>query len=221
MELGEKLRQARLEAGLSQRALCGDRITRNMLSQIENGSARPSMPTLAYLAGRLGKSVSYFLDGLTAEGDLLLQAHLRLLQAEQAMAEGRTLYAKELLKTPMEEELLELRRSWLLARLTPGDALPNLDELLYLKALSLHSRGDDRRALALLEGMEKQAPESLLLQGRIYLAQGDAARARPLLEGAEALPEALPLLEQCCSALGDYKAAYFYACKGRDQVSSK
>ena len=32
MELGEKLRLARLEAGLSQRALCGDEITRNMLS---------------------------------------------------------------------------------------------------------------------------------------------------------------------------------------------
>ena len=34
MELGEKLRRARLEAGFSQRALCGDEITRNMLSQI-------------------------------------------------------------------------------------------------------------------------------------------------------------------------------------------
>ena len=62
MELGEKLRDARLEAGLSQRQLCGDVITRNMLSQIENGSARPSMPTLQYLASRLGKSVGYFLE---------------------------------------------------------------------------------------------------------------------------------------------------------------
>lgn len=62
MELGEKLRQARLEAGLSQRQLCGEEITRNMLSQIENGSAKPSMGTLVYLAGRLGKPVSYFLD---------------------------------------------------------------------------------------------------------------------------------------------------------------
>lgn len=62
MELGEKLKQARLEAGLSQRQLCGDTITRNMLSQIENGSAKPSMSTLRYLAGRLGKSVSWFLE---------------------------------------------------------------------------------------------------------------------------------------------------------------
>lgn len=62
MELGEKLRHARLAAGLSQRQLCGEVITRNMLSQIENGAARPSMDTLRYLAGRLGKSVSFFLE---------------------------------------------------------------------------------------------------------------------------------------------------------------
>ena len=62
MELGEKLRLTRLEAGLSQRALCGDEITRNMLSRIENGAARPSMKTLGCLAARLGKPVSYFLE---------------------------------------------------------------------------------------------------------------------------------------------------------------
>ena len=62
MELGEKLRIARQEAGLSQRQLCGQIITRNMLSQIEHGTARPSMETLRALASRLGKPVSYFLE---------------------------------------------------------------------------------------------------------------------------------------------------------------
>lgn len=62
MELGEKLRQARVEAGLTQRQLCGEEITRNMLSQIEHGTAKPSMKTLQFLAARLGKGVSYFLE---------------------------------------------------------------------------------------------------------------------------------------------------------------
>ena len=62
MELGKRLKQVRLEAGLSQRQLCGDLITRNMLSQIENGSARPSMDTLRQLAARLGKPMGYFLE---------------------------------------------------------------------------------------------------------------------------------------------------------------
>ena len=62
MELGQRIKNARLESGLSQRQLCGDMVTRNMLSQIENGSARPSMDTLAYFAQRLGKPVSFFLE---------------------------------------------------------------------------------------------------------------------------------------------------------------
>lgn len=62
MELGKRIKQARLEKGLSQRQLCGDEITRNMLSQIENGSAKPSMATLGYLARQLGKPISYFLE---------------------------------------------------------------------------------------------------------------------------------------------------------------
>lgn len=62
MELGEKIKALRQEKGLSQRQLCGEFMTRNMLSQIENGSARPSMDTLAYLAAQLGKSVSFFLE---------------------------------------------------------------------------------------------------------------------------------------------------------------
>ena len=62
MELGQKLKAARIEAGLSQRQLCQDIITRNMLSQIENGSARPSMGTLRALCARLGKPMSLFVE---------------------------------------------------------------------------------------------------------------------------------------------------------------
>ena len=65
MDLGQRIKQARLDAGLSQRQLCGDRLTRNMLSLIENGSARPSMDTLQYLARQLGKPISFFLEEQT------------------------------------------------------------------------------------------------------------------------------------------------------------
>lgn len=76
MELGEKLRQARLEAGLSQRQLCGDHITRNMLSLIEHGTAKPSMDTLKLLAARLGKPVSFFLeeDALSSPNQSIMEA---------------------------------------------------------------------------------------------------------------------------------------------------
>ena len=60
--LGQRLKEARIAAGLSQRQLCGEEITRNMLSQIESGKARPSMQTLPYLAQQLGKPISWFLE---------------------------------------------------------------------------------------------------------------------------------------------------------------
>ena len=82
MELGAKIKQARLEAGLSQRQLCGDTITRNMLSLIESGRARPSMDTLSYLAGQLGKPVSYFLEeqAVLPEREELVKTRLALAQ---------------------------------------------------------------------------------------------------------------------------------------------
>ena len=84
MELGEKLRLARLEAGLSQRALCGDEITRNMLSRIENGAARPSMKTLGCLAARLGKPVSYFL-----EEDTVCSPNQEIMTAVRQLFDGK------------------------------------------------------------------------------------------------------------------------------------
>ena len=77
MEIGQRLKEARLAAGLSQRQLCGEVITRNMLSQIENGSARPSMDTLQYLAGELGKPVGYFLEEETASQNQKLMEKAR------------------------------------------------------------------------------------------------------------------------------------------------
>ena len=58
MTLGERIKRSRLDRGMSQKALAGEQITRNMLSQIENGQATPSMKTLQYLAERLDVSPS-------------------------------------------------------------------------------------------------------------------------------------------------------------------
>lgn len=66
--LGVKIKQLRKSKKMTQAALAGDIITRNMLSSIENGAANPSIKTLEYLAERLGVSVSYLLSD---EEDLL------------------------------------------------------------------------------------------------------------------------------------------------------
>ena len=89
MDIGSKLRQARIEAGLSQRQLCEGIVTRNMLSQIENGSARPSMDTLALFASRLGKTVGFFLGEPVASGNAGC-----IKNARQAYSRGDILAAK-------------------------------------------------------------------------------------------------------------------------------
>ena len=85
MDLGQRLKQARLDAGLSQRQLCQDTITRNMLSQIENGSARPSMDTLRILAGRLQKPISYFLEEQVVSPNQAIITKARALPPRQVL----------------------------------------------------------------------------------------------------------------------------------------
>ena len=259
MALGEKLLQARQEAGLSQRQLCGEMITRNMLSQIEHGTARPSMDTLRYLAARLGKPMSYFLE----EEDTVLPNWPRIRRArsafaredgtgvldalkdyeapdeifdseyerlrfwaytalaQQALAEGKKLYARQLLEqagTPEGEGEL---RCWVLLMGEAGEELaqlasrlPSMDEELRLRSHAALRQGELNRAAALLDSVESQDSQWSLLRGRIYLAQQLWQQARECLENAHAAYpwETAPLLEQCCRELGDFKAAYEYAC---------
>lgn len=60
--LGQKIKNARLAMGMTQKELCGGDITRNMLSRIETGDAYPSLETLCLLASRLGLPPGYFID---------------------------------------------------------------------------------------------------------------------------------------------------------------
>ena len=52
--LGERLRQLRVGAGLTQGQLAGDRFSKEYISQIERGKTRPTAETIEWLALRLG-----------------------------------------------------------------------------------------------------------------------------------------------------------------------
>ena len=62
MTLGEKIKKARKEKKLTQNALVKDKITRNMLSQIESGNANPSLDTIKFLAERLSLPTAYLIS---------------------------------------------------------------------------------------------------------------------------------------------------------------
>jgi transcriptional regulator with XRE-family HTH domain len=60
--IGQRIRAARLRAGLTQQQLAGDRYTKAYVSALETGIARPSMVALRYLSERLGLPASHFID---------------------------------------------------------------------------------------------------------------------------------------------------------------
>jgi transcriptional regulator with XRE-family HTH domain len=60
--IGERIRTARKQAGLTQQQLAGERYTKAYVSALENAHIRPSMVALDFLAGRLGTTASRLLE---------------------------------------------------------------------------------------------------------------------------------------------------------------
>src|SRR5919198_424287 len=65
--LGERLRQLRVAAGLTQTDLAGDRFSKEYVSQIERGKTRPTPDTIDWLAARLGVDAAFLATGVGTE----------------------------------------------------------------------------------------------------------------------------------------------------------
>ena len=199
MALGERIRQARQEMGLSQRQLCGDTITRNMLSLIENGSAKPSMDTLCILAARLDKPVSYFLEEtvlLSPNQALIRQARtaspetaLKLLKDYAAPDEVfdpeyyllTALCAMALAEQAIEENRTLLAENYLQQAAEAGAQTPYyLPETEQRRLLLCHKAG-----IASAPELAEQLPDNtdeLMLRARAALENGDAVWCAALLD---------------------------------------
>ncbi len=87
--LGERIRRARGEAGLSQAQLGQPHFTRAYVSALELGKIRPAMKSLEFLSAKLGKPPAYFLtdeqeERKRKERDLELMAAAALLHRATA-----------------------------------------------------------------------------------------------------------------------------------------
>jgi tetratricopeptide (TPR) repeat protein len=85
--LGERLRQLRVAAGLTQTDLAGERFSKEYISQIERGKTRPTTETIDWLSLRLGVDAGFLASGVSADerskaeailtrADALLEDHL-------------------------------------------------------------------------------------------------------------------------------------------------
>ncbi|SDW79849.1 DNA-binding transcriptional regulator, XRE-family HTH domain [Alicyclobacillus hesperidum] len=94
VSIGEKIRDLRIQRGMSQVDLADDLVKPSMISQIESGKVKPSYTLLIELAKRLGEPVETFLSEL--DPHFLLQANIRLAQYE--LATGRPQVARQLIE---------------------------------------------------------------------------------------------------------------------------
>jgi tetratricopeptide (TPR) repeat protein/DNA-binding XRE family transcriptional regulator len=65
--LGERVRQLRVAAGLTQTDLAGDRFSKEYVSQIERGKTRPTRETIEWLAVKLGVDPGFLERGVSAD----------------------------------------------------------------------------------------------------------------------------------------------------------
>ena len=245
MELGEKLKQARLEAGLSQRQLCGDTITRNMLSQIENGTANPSIATLQVLANRLGKPITYFREDVPSQNlDLLYRA------ANAKPQEALEILQDYLAPDPVLDKgyhLLYAKCCMDLSEIALAEGRTGYAKTLFQEACA-HTR-ESRRLAILADAFSETLPlpdntDEMLLRAKLALRNGDAKKCLACLMAADRFTDTMRLLqgdalmlqkeysaaiecflslkdtpysrlEICYRELGDFQKAYEYACKQR------
>src|SRR5579864_6662200 len=86
LRLGERLRQLRVSAGLTQTELAGERFSKEYVSQIERGKTRPTRETIEWLAHRLGVDAGFLANGVSADERGRVDAALA---RAEALLEGR------------------------------------------------------------------------------------------------------------------------------------
>ncbi|HEU5279326.1 MAG TPA: tetratricopeptide repeat protein [Gaiellaceae bacterium] len=136
LRLGERLRQLRVAAGLTQTELAGDRFSKEYVSQIERGKTRPTRETIDWIAARLGVDASFLANGVSAD--------------ERGRVDAALARADALLEARRNDEALaefEQVRSAVLAT-----GLPELEARALSGEATVRMRGGDvREAITLLE----------------------------------------------------------------------
>jgi tetratricopeptide (TPR) repeat protein len=128
VELADRIRDLRVQAGLSKTALAKPRYSLSYVSQIEAGRRTPSPEALAFFAGRLGVSPRYLTTGIPE--DIEERLAYRIEEGRVALRQGRPHEALDVLgsvRAQAEEYALPAVRSQ--AMILTGDSLIQLGKL--------------------------------------------------------------------------------------------
>src|SRR2546427_6933641 len=160
LRLGERLRQLRVAAGLTQSDLAGDRFSKEYVSQIERGKTRPTRETVEWLAARLGVDPGFLANGVATD--------------ERGRLEGALARAEALLEAPANEDAAAEYESLVPAARATG--VPELAVRALVGAGRTQMRlGAGRQALELLNearGMVEAGSFSDLERAEVLYALG-------------------------------------------------
>jgi tetratricopeptide (TPR) repeat protein len=193
-DVGRRIRQARLERGLSLAKLGGDDLSRSFLSLVELGRSRISLRALGIVAERLELPISYFLTDDPGTGEAV--AELTLDQAEASIGRRKPLEALRVLDDAEIPDKLRARslylRGWsLIDAGRAREAIPILHE-----AVPLADAGDDDRLM--VEAHYKLAMALYLVSSY----DESLSHLRRALEHAQQDPEDVTLVGKVTVALG-------------------
>jgi tetratricopeptide (TPR) repeat protein len=135
LRLGERLRQLRVAAGLTQTELAGERFSKEYVSQIERGKTRPTRETVEWLANRLGVDADFLANGVSSD--------------QRGRVEAGLARAEALIQAGSEAEALDEFEKVRAAVVATG--LPELEaRALTGEAYARMRAGDIREAIELL-----------------------------------------------------------------------
>src|SRR5262249_26139736 len=139
--IGERLRQLRVAAGLTQSELAGQRFSKEYVSQIERGKTRPTQETIDWLAARLGTDPGYLGSGVSSDERGRVEATLAradaltlAYRADEALGEYGTV-ARVVRSTGWVELEAHALSGEAWARQMAGDVRPALELLTRARAL--------------------------------------------------------------------------------------
>src|SRR5206468_6118271 len=136
LRLGERLRQLRVAAGMTQTELAGDRFSKEYVSQIERGKTRPTRETIDWLSVRLGVDAGFLANGVSAD--------------ERGRVDAAIARAEALLEARRNPEAIDEFENLRSAVLATG--LPELEVRALAGEATVRMReGQVREALTLLE----------------------------------------------------------------------
>jgi tetratricopeptide (TPR) repeat protein len=133
--LGERVRQLRVAAGLTQTDLAGERFSKEYVSQIERGKTRPTRETIEWLAAKLGADAGFLergvstdersrVEGMLARAEALANAH----RYDEAVDELENSHTAVMATGAIELEARALStEAW--ARMERGEVKPALQLL--------------------------------------------------------------------------------------------